>query len=233
MESLIGSIVFLIAALVLFFFAWESFRLLIEAITLKSSRIKDLPLDTLVKISGKASTEALLKAPATDIESIFYTYAIERETLSSNSGKGGSRYTWNLAWADESIPAFEVSDETGVVKVIPEGASVDLRKIVDGLRATPEYLEENGLMTIDNERWKKAPHRISVYAVLPGDRLFVIGTTKKVGDQVVIHRSEGGYLYFSTHSELRIFALRVFYFVLLLLSGLVSLGASIIFYMND
>lgn len=84
-----------------------------------------------------------------------------------------------------------------MVKVIPEGASVDLRKIVDGLRATPEYLEENGLMTIDNERWKKAPHRISVYAVLPGDRLFVIGTTKKVGDQVVIHRSEGGGIYIS------------------------------------
>ena len=212
MESLIGSIVFLIAALVLFFFAWESFRLLIGAITLKRSRIKDLPLDTLVKISGKASTEALLKAPATDIESIFYTYAIERETLSSNSGKGGSRYTWNLAWADESIPAFEVSDETGVVKVIPEDASVDLRKIVDGLRATPEYLEENRLMTIDNERWKKAPHRISVYAVLPGDRLFVIGTTKKVGDQVVIHRSEGGVFIFQYSLRASYFCLESFLF---------------------
>ena len=124
-------------------------------------------MNSLVKISGKANAESLHKTPGTEVESVYFSSVVINEYLSHGINSSGR--SWKHVRTDNSIGSIDVTDGTGEIKVLPDGATFDLKKVVNQLEVTPELLADNPSIQLDPDSLKKARHRIDVFAVLPGD----------------------------------------------------------------
>lgn len=127
------------------------------------------------ELSGIASGLAVVKSPVTGVDCVFYKYRIEeRQPLLSGiagGGSGGIRRSihWRTREEGASETPFFLKDGSGVIMVDPAGAEVVM---------TPGYrYTDTNLVTFRRTRYAE-------WKIMPGARVYVLGTVGKTKDIV-------------------------------------------------
>ncbi|HEU4401043.1 MAG TPA: GIDE domain-containing protein, partial [Candidatus Polarisedimenticolia bacterium] len=86
------------------------------------SRIRSVAMG-LAEISGRARQETPLMSPHAGLPCVYYRYLIEEER---RSGRGRTR--WETVESGASSQPFQVEDETGAIRIDPDGAETILER---------------------------------------------------------------------------------------------------------
>jgi E3 Ubiquitin ligase len=132
-------------------------------LNIPSSKIRSVAMG-LAEIKGTARQNLPLVSPLTGVACVYYRYLVEEERRS------GKRTTWVTIDSGESTQPFHLEDETGRILVDPENAETILRR--------DHYAVKRG------EGWTGRRTRSSEWRLVPGERVFVLGTVHKLRDIV-------------------------------------------------
>ena len=206
-EDFIMAAVFSLVGLIAIFLGFiklRKFRLIKDT---PRSKIRSLAMG-IVEIHGSvgAFNEALITAPFSKSECVYYKYSIKEYRRKSSGKKGGSTYTWETVSSGNRGVPFLAIDETGQVCVNPDGAESEIRacsvyhqdrrgftgdfrmmwdffKSLQKWDGNPAMLKEEfieGLQLVSEKsalgRARVGDRRFYEYRITPGDTLFVLGT---------------------------------------------------------
>jgi len=148
----------------------------------------------LAELKGTAESEKPLTSYLTETRCVYYTFCIEEywrrrvtETYRDADGKMKTRTRTKSGWrrvADgEEAPPFYLRDETGVIKIDPEGASIDgenvLRETIT--RRDPRYYGKGPRRSIPNSRHRRRLRETLIPLHAP---IYVIGQARERKDIV-------------------------------------------------
>ncbi len=90
-------------------------------------------VDGLVRIRGRARSEAPLSSPLTATPCCYYRVEIEQEraSFSTDSATGSDPGTWHAIYKETSAPGFLIEDASGSAQVQPEGLDLDVPPLLD------------------------------------------------------------------------------------------------------
>ena len=162
----------------------------------KKRIIENIPTSTvrglamgLVELNGKAKKAKLLKSALTKTDCVYYRYTVERY---QSSGKSGHWVT--VAQGDSDDCTFLLDDGSGRVTVLPSGAefmmSPDYEFNTGFGRSLPISLEN----FLDNNNIRRKSligsyrMRFKEWCISPDERVYVLGTAKKINDPVNAHK---------------------------------------------
>jgi len=117
-----------------------------------TSTVRAIPMGE-VEIKGKAKAKNLLKTPVSKIPCVFFRY-VEEEWR-----KVGKSYRWVKTLDTTSRNIFYLVDDTGAVKILPDGAELNL---------VNNYVSREGNI------------RKTEYYILENEYLYVLGRAKKL-----------------------------------------------------
>ena len=92
--------------------------------------IKNLALGRPIEISGTIETENPIKTPFGHKSCVYYEYELERR---QESEENPGQHVWRRVAQNSSFTPFWVKDETGRVKVYPEGAKIEAPEVDERL----------------------------------------------------------------------------------------------------
>jgi len=128
----IVAVALLVVGIVLFIYAFKKMRESLLIADTPTSKIRSVALG-LVAINGSVVAEKVIKTPFSRIECVFYKYEIQ-EFMNSEARKniGGmtistsrTSFKWEtIEKGQDSVP-FSVRDDTGVIRVDPNGAKFE------------------------------------------------------------------------------------------------------------
>ncbi len=151
-----------------------------------------------VELKGVATSDKPLDGPGELGECLCYKYKIERRERRRDS-QGGSRYEWRTIDSGESSVPFTLDDGTGQILVHPEGAEIDAPKVHSETGRQQGFSFEIG--GLDLGALSGAPTRLTVWAIQPNARLYVLGkVVYGPGESVELRQGEGRF-FISTKSE--------------------------------
>jgi hypothetical protein len=129
-----------------------------------SSKVRSVAMG-LAELKGAARQKDPLVAPLTGAVCVYYRYTIEE--LRSRSK---DRSEWVLVDSGESAQPFYLEDDTGTILVDPVGADTMLRK-------DHEEIKRDG-------GWTSRKRRYREWRLVPGERVYVLGSVRKTRDTV-------------------------------------------------
>lgn len=167
-----------------------------------TSRIRSLAMG-LVEIVGRAVPDTLIHTRWSRIECVYFRYEV-KEYRRHRSGKH-TRHSWDTIDSGENRIPFFVDDDTGSVRVDPDGAeyNLDVRKVFLQ-RALGSEMEE-----IDTDRifgfYTVGDRKHYEYFILPGEEVYVLGTAaidKTAPGEIAVEQGENERMFLiSDHSE--------------------------------
>lgn len=118
--------------IVLYFRARElgKARLMRSVRTSPAAGVAELPPGTPVEVAGTLRCESPLSGELSGERCAHYSFRVTREYLEHDDRPGSDRRSETLSSGGSSVP-FAVEDASGSVRVDPEGAEVDARRVVD------------------------------------------------------------------------------------------------------
>lgn len=132
-----------------------------------TSRVRSVAMGV-AELAGIAREKQPLVSPLTGAGCLYYHYTVEEERSSGKSKE------WVTVDQGESSQPFYLEDETGRIMVDPEGAETILNV------AYRETKREGG--------WLGRRRRYTEWRIVPGQRIFVVGTVRKIHDMVLERR---------------------------------------------
>jgi hypothetical protein len=129
-----------------------------------TSRIRSVAMG-FAELAGRAKNRTPLVAPFSGIPCVYYRYLVEEERQRSRGGR-----EWATVDRGESSDPFYLQDETGALLVDPSGAETVLQRSYRRV--------ERG------EGWLGRRTRRSEWWIVPGQKLFVAGTVRRLKDAV-------------------------------------------------
>lgn len=133
-----------------------------------------------VEVKGRAECETAIVAPHVDIECIYYDYKLERRERSHGSASGTSRnrYRWvTIDSGSEQVP-FTLTDSSGSLNVVPEGADFDApivaKRSLDG-DISGSFGAGMVATMLSSFAGMANPQRITVRAIRLQQDLYVLG----------------------------------------------------------
>ena len=135
-----------------------------------ASKVRSVAMG-LAEVKGAARTKAPLASPITGLPCVYYRYLIEEERSGS---RGNDR--WVTIDKGESTQPFYVEDETGRILVDPSGAETILRQDYRSIQ------RDGG--------WLSKRRRYTEWHLVPGERVYVLGTVSKTTDVIHARRAQ-------------------------------------------
>ncbi len=166
------------------------YRLLIDLPTLRPGAV----FIGLVEVAGKARCERPLTSILTDSSCVWYSYSIQEKwsrtvTRTSRDSKGRSRTEtrtesgWKTIADGGELIDFDLVDDSGSVRIDPQGASVTATCVMDTTvtRNDPLYYGNGPREAVSNSDHRR---RFIEHCILPGSQVFVIGQARQRSDIV-------------------------------------------------
>jgi hypothetical protein len=188
-------------------------KLLIE--NTPTSKIRSLAMG-LVEIYGEVvpAEREILKSPLTGKDCVYYKYKVEEYRQSGKSGH------WATIRSGEDMVRFFLKDDTGMVLVDPNRASVEIPKDFGWERGfmgkdppgtVMKFMEQNDLHMKGFLGFNRNM-RVSEHYIAPGDRLYIMGdagdnpfveegTAKQSTEDVMIQKGPSKIYYISDSAE--------------------------------
>ena len=132
-----------------------------------TSRIRSVAMG-FAELAGRAKNRTPLVAPFSEISCVYYRFLVEEE----RQGRRGRE--WTTIDQGQSSDPFYLQDETGALLVDPSGAET--------------VLERSFRRVERGEGWLGRRKRMSEWWVVPGQKLFVAGTVRRLRDAVLERR---------------------------------------------
>ena len=179
------------------------------------SKIRSMAMG-LVEIHGQAALDEALKAPISDTPCAFWKLEIEEYRRKSDSKGKGSSYQWVASGGGERSLPFFAEDDTGRVRVEPEGAEfllahdrlyyershgvggsiLALGRTVKAIQAlargeAPDFGIDRERLQLVEGGWSSprvGDRRYRETVLEGGDTLFVLGTAARATDEEVLLR---------------------------------------------
>lgn len=162
-----------LALLVLSLYFWKRLNLIKNTPT---SKVRSLAMG-FVEVYGEVipAKGTILKSPLTNQDCVYYKYTIEEYRKSGKNSK------WvTIKSGNKSVP-FYLKDNTGIVLVNPQGASVNVKRDYS-LKPRGNLPASINKFLIDNNiKYKgflglKRNLRFREYKIEPGNKVFIMGT---------------------------------------------------------
>lgn len=161
LDSLFDAIAGLLGGgLVVYGFAVLRKKRMIENVP--SSRVRSVAMG-FAEIVGAARPKAPLPAHLTGVPCVFYRYLIEQEERGSRG-----RNHWRTVEQGQSSDPFYLQDPTGTILVDPVGAETVLRQAYRKIERP--------------QGWFSKRKRYTEWRIIPGQRVYVLGTVRKLRD---------------------------------------------------
>src|SRR2546422_95745 len=132
-----------------------------------TSRIRSVAMG-FAELAGRAKNRTPLAAPFSDIPCVYYRFLVEEE----RQGRRGRE--WTTIDKGQSSDPFYLQDETGALLVDPSGAETGLERSFRRVEC--------------GEGWFGRRKRVSEWWIVPGQKLFVAGTVRRLRDAVLERR---------------------------------------------
>ncbi|APV45357.1 hypothetical protein Dform_02048 [Dehalogenimonas formicexedens] len=198
---LIGAGIIALACLVVGFHFYRRRRLIDDTPTSKTQGV----FIGLSELKGTAETEAPLQSYLAAVRSVWYRYRVEEHYVRTSvdaKGRPTTHSGWeNVARGSKSVPVF-LKDDTGVIRVLPEGAEVHGREVFkkEVKRDDPLYYGKGPDRSISGSTHRR---RFIEEAICLHDTIYVIGQARVRTDAVAaeIAASKGSLFIVSVHSE--------------------------------
>lgn len=200
-----GGIIAAVCFLIFGIFAYKKVKIMKDIPTSKILGI----VPGLVEVNGNVQPLGLYKSPITGTDCVYHVAHLEQYRRS------GKHSHWVTLFREDSKTDFFIADETGQVRVKPQGSKLQVpnnyRHQV-GWSTEPDMYMRNFLSTrgYDDKTWLgfKKTLRLSEYVLRPGTRMYVLGTAQpdpsgKIG-AFTIGKFNGKYLIVSTKTEAEI-----------------------------
>jgi hypothetical protein len=167
--------------------------------------INALPTAGQVEVSGQVG-KAVTYSPIANTKCVLWQVEVEEERT-SRSGKN-QRTSWHTVCKKSSMDRFDVSDETGTVKIDPDGAELILHKDfyeASGLFQTldPQTVEglENLGVNASSFLGINRTLRVSERSISPGEKIYVLGGVQSTDEGKVITAAKGSSFVIGDRSE--------------------------------
>ena len=133
-----------------------------------TSRIRSVAMG-FAELAGRAKSRTPLAAPYSQIPCVYFRYLVEEERRRSRGGR-----EWVAIDRGASSEPFYLQDTTGALLVDPSGAETVLQRSFCRV--------ERG------EGWLARRKRYSEWWIVPGQKMFVAGTVRRIRDEVLERR---------------------------------------------
>ncbi len=186
------------------------YRLLIDLPTLRPGAV----FIGLVEVAGKTRCERPLTSTLTDARCVWYSYRVEEKwsrtvTTTSTDSQGRSRtHTrtesgWKTIATGGELINFDLVDESGSVRIDPEGATVTGECVMEAevTRADPLYYGKGPREAVSNSDHRR---RFVEHCIQPGAQVFVLGQARQRSDIVgaeIARDSQAPLFAISVHGE--------------------------------
>lgn len=154
----------------------------------------------LSEVKGSAESESPLTSHLAGMRCVHYSWNVQEhwsrtvtETYTDSQGRTHTRTRTETGWktvasGHKSIP-FYLKDETGVIRVVPDGAKIEDKEVLDQTcdRTDPLYYLKGPAQAVANSTHRR---RFQENAVPLHSRLYVIGQARQRGDVVAAEIAE-------------------------------------------
>jgi hypothetical protein len=155
-----------------------------------TSKIRSLALG-LVEVVGRADIERSLKSPLTHTPCVYYRFTIEEYRSSGKSGR------WVEVAAGSSAGVFFwVSDDTGKILVLPQGAELEIKRDFEFKTGWRKPLPEK-LKDILRQRGISSSSifgskilRFREWLIRSQDNVYVLGTARMINNSITDHKKD-------------------------------------------
>ncbi|MFC2162331.1 GIDE domain-containing protein [Candidatus Altiarchaeota archaeon] len=196
-----------------------------------TSRIRSLAMG-LVEVKGEVICLEPLTSPISGTKCVSYSYTVDEYVREdASSGTGITRQTdyverWKNIRSGKKSTAFKIKDETGSLRVDPQGSRIDaplsatyhekragkgrglMDVLADAIDKSINGPEEKLIKIRPGQSIsdpKPSDLRYREYLILPGEELYVMGTAGNDGKETTIARGlNERFFYISRHSEKKI-----------------------------
>lgn len=148
----------------------------------------------LVELKGTAETRRPLTSALAETRCVYYTWGVEEhwsrevtETYTDSEGKTQTRTRTDSGWetvasGGEMIP-FYLQDDTGAVRVVPDGAKIEPVRMFDQTcgRGDPLYYGKGPSGSVSNSDYRRRFHEDAIPA---GAELYIVGHAREREDVV-------------------------------------------------
>jgi E3 Ubiquitin ligase len=133
-----------------------------------TSRIRSVAMG-FAELAGRAKVRTPLTAPFSGIPCVFYRFQVEEERQSQRGRR------WTTVEQGATTEPFYLEDETGTLMVDPSGAETVLQRSYRTFRR--------------DEGWFARRKRLSEWWIVPGQKLFIAGTVRRLRDEALERRA--------------------------------------------
>jgi len=176
-------------ALVLLLWGLRSLRRKRLLENVPTSKVKAVFLG-LNEVKGRARADAPLRSYLAGVHCVYYSYDIEEHwsrttTYTDSKGKTQTRHEsgWETVASGGEAPPFEVEDETGRIRVVPDGAEVTATEVFSETcdEDDPLYYGKGPRESVSNSDYER---RFTEKAIAVGEDVYVIGCARLREDRV-------------------------------------------------
>ena len=169
--DIIIPILFFLVGGAIFFFGFNKMRRVKLIQDTPQSKVRSIAMG-LVEIHGFAEPQAILVAPFSKTECVYYKYKIKeykRKTRRDSKGRTQTSYSWETVGRGERRIPFFAKDDTGRVLVNPDGATchVNCKKAFyqkkgfmgsfSGILNLLKNWDNNAISEMDTKEWNLEP----------------------------------------------------------------------------
>ena len=200
----------------------------------------------IAEINGNIEAKETIEAPISKIKCVYYKYEVKeytRHTHTDSKGHASTSYHWDTISTDFKSLPFSLADETGSLKVIPNGAEVDAplkAQFYDRNKANIiTFLKSfTGVKQDLFERYegeykgsaKVGDRKYLEYCLCPKDNLYILGTVE--ADSSTSHTIKKGNLektfMISTKSEKQVLSSLKWQYLPLVIIGAILFALGIL-----
>ena len=163
-----------------------------EIMSIQSTKCRDLEPGRKTEVKGTVKALTPLPVPERPGECVYYRIERRQERMHTRreaDGKIHSTPEWETIEARTESRRFLVEDETGSVLVdLQEGAEVDAPLVVDKNEQSPGNTLSAGGFRLSLGGGK--PTTTRVWALVPGQPVYVLGQAESEGSRVVLKSGE-------------------------------------------
>jgi hypothetical protein len=230
---LIGAVVITLICMVVAFHFYRRRRLIDDTPTSKTQGV----FIGLSELKGTAESETPIESYLAAARCVWYSYRVEEHYVRTSvdaKGRPTTQSGWqNVAKGSKSVPIF-LKDDTGVIRVLPEGAEVHGQETFkkEVKRDDPLYYGKGPDSSVAGSTHRR---RFIEEAILLHAAIYVIGQARVRTDAVAaeIAASKGSLFIVSVHSEKQHSDMfRLWYWLWLGIGLIVSMAGSGVYFAN-
>ncbi len=200
----------------------------------------------LVELKGTAECESPLKSQLAEITCVQYDWRVEErwsrtvtETYTDSKGHRQTRTRresgWTTVASGKKLAPFYLKDDTGIIRVLPEGAKIQGNQVFNRTvgRSDPLYYGKGPAMSVPNSDHRR---RFMETAIPLHHSLYVIGQARERQDIVaaeIAHDKQASLFLISTRTEKQVsrgFGIKLWLF--LILGFLCMMGGALVANLN-